>query len=71
MRRMKVADQMNIDASNKSNVEKEIALVANLCEISPEDVKELDMMDYVKLQEQLVNFSAPEPEKKQDGSARK
>lgn len=71
MRRMKVIDQMNVDSGGKNDVEKEIALIANLCEISPDDVKELDMMDYSKLQSQLINFSAPEPEKKQDGSAQK
>lgn len=71
MRRMKVVDQMNVTASNKSDAEKEISLIANLCEISPDDVKQLDCMDYAKLQEQLINFTAPEPKEKSDGSAQK
>lgn len=64
MRRVKVCDQLNVDDANKSVAEKEVELLANLCETSPDDIKQLDIMDYAKLQEQLVNFTKPEPKKK-------
>lgn len=63
IRRPKVADVMLLQKSQGEDAEKEVKLFANLCEISPEDVKELDMMDYAKLQEQYGNFIAPSPPK--------
>ncbi len=62
MRRPKVADTFLAQKSTKSDAEKELDLFANLCEVSPDDLKKLDMMDYGKLQDQYVNFMAPEPQ---------
>ncbi|WP_281680178.1 phage tail assembly protein [Synergistes jonesii] len=64
MRRPKVADVLLLQKQQGQEAEKEIKLFANLCEISPDDIGRLDMMDYAKLQEQYANFMAPEREKK-------
>ena len=63
MRRPKVADVILLQKQQGQEAEKEIKLFANLCEISPDDIGRLDMMDYAKLQEQYANFMAPEPRK--------
>lgn len=63
MRRPKVADVILLQKSQGEDAEKEVKLFANLCEVSPDDIRKLDMMDYVKLQEQYGNFIAPEPRK--------
>lgn len=67
LRRMKVADQMAAEKLKGNDAEKEIALLANLCEMSPDDIQQLDIMDYAKLQAQLVNFHTPEQEQKSSG----
>lgn len=56
MRRPKVRD---IRAANKvtgGNVEVEIAMFANLCEVTPEDINNLDMADYDALQKTYESF---------------
>lgn len=73
MRRPKVADTFLAQKSTKPDAEKELDLFANLCEVSPADIQKLDMMDYLKLQEQYGNFMAPEPQPptNSEGSAQK
>ena len=59
MRRPKVRDQILMEKSGmagKSAAEKEVLLFANLCEIAPGDVEELDMGDYRRLQEAYSAF---------------
>jgi hypothetical protein len=57
MRRPKVRDMLASDKMKaSSDAEKEIALFANLCEISPEEISNLDLKDYQKLQECYKNF---------------
>lgn len=57
MRRSKVKDRLAIAAmKNLSDEEKEIRLFANLCEVSPEVLKELDEVDYGALQKVYVGF---------------
>lgn len=63
MRRPKVADTVLFQKSQGTDADKEINLFANLCEVTPDDINQLDMMDYAKLQEQYGNFIAPEPPK--------
>lgn len=58
MRRPKVSDMMIADKAKGSEAEKEVSLFANLCEVSPEDVGQLDMSDYKKLQEIWQGFLA-------------
>lgn len=57
MREPTVADQLASSAMRGDDAAKEIALIANLCEISPDDVKKLTLRDYKKLQAAFVNFT--------------
>lgn len=55
VRRPKVRDQLA--ASKKTNEqEREIFLFANLCQLSPDDIQNLDMKDYGKLQRVYLDF---------------
>ncbi len=57
MRRSKVKDRLAIASmKNISDEEKEIRLFSNLCEVSPEVLKELDEVDYGALQKVYMNF---------------
>ena len=59
MRRPKVRDQLLLDKSGmvgKSQAEREVLLIANLCEVAPGNIEELDMADYKKLQETFGAF---------------
>jgi hypothetical protein len=59
MRRAKVRDQLLVDkasAAGKSAAEKEVLLFANLCEVAPEAISELDMADYKHIQDAYSDF---------------
>lgn len=56
MRRPKVRDFLAAERMNGSNGEKEIRTFANLCELSPEAIEDLDMADYKKLQDAYQGF---------------
>ena len=59
MRRPKVRDQLLLDKSGmvgKSQAEREVLFIANLCEVAPGNIEELDMSDYKKLQEAYGAF---------------
>ena len=56
MRRPLVRDRLVAEKTNGSEVEKEIRLIANLCEMAPQHIELLDLADYVKLQECLAGF---------------
>lgn len=57
MRRSKVKDRLLVaNMQNKSDEEKEILLFANLCEVSPEVIRELDEADYPAVQKVYMNF---------------
>lgn len=56
MRRPKVKDQLAADKSSGSNAEKEIRLFANLCEVEPSVIEELDLADYRRVQEVYGGF---------------
>jgi len=56
MREPTVADQMAADAYGGSDAQKELAAFANLCEVSPDDLKKLPMRDYKRLQKAFVSF---------------
>lgn len=55
MRRCKVKDR-RAAAKQKTAEEQEIALIANLCEVPPNVIDELDTVDYTKLQGMLAGF---------------
>ncbi len=56
MRRSKVKDRLAVASLKGSDEEKEIRLFANLCEVSPEVVQELDEVDYANVQKVYMSF---------------
>ena len=56
MRRPKVRDRLIAEKASGGEVEKELRLLANLCELPPTYLEHFDMCDYVKLQECLARF---------------
>lgn len=56
MRRPKVRDMMAAQKSGGSEAEMGMTLVANLCEIAPDDVLELDSIDWEKCETQVQAF---------------
>ncbi|MCP3968429.1 MAG: phage tail assembly protein [Lentisphaerae bacterium] len=58
MRRPTVGDYLAMDKMSGSDAEKELKLMASLCQQSPDDLMNLDMGDYLKLQEKLKSFSS-------------
>jgi hypothetical protein len=56
MRRPLVRDRLVAEKASGSEVEKEIRLIANLCEMAPQHIELLDLADYGKLQECLAGF---------------
>ncbi|ROS05670.1 tail assembly chaperone E/41/14-like protein [Sinobacterium caligoides] len=56
MRRPTVRDRLISERSQGTEMEKELRLLANLCELAPEYAEDLDMVDYLKLQEALSDF---------------
>lgn len=56
MREPTVADQLTADAMKGSDAEKEVAILANLCDVAPADIKTLKLRDYRKLQQAYLGF---------------
>ncbi|WP_320055619.1 phage tail assembly protein [Desulfuromonas thiophila] len=56
MRRMKVRDRLVVEKLGGSDIEKEVQLIANLCDVSRAVIEELDMQDYLRLQERYTSF---------------
>ncbi len=56
LRRPKVRDMLGVETASVSDAEKEINLFANLCEVTPEALMDLDMADYAKLQKAYQDF---------------
>ena len=56
MRRPKVRDMLASDKAGGTDAEKEIRTFANLCEVSPEAIGEMDMSDYKQLQKAYEGF---------------
>ena len=67
IRRSKVKDRLLVaKMKNASDEEKEIRLFANLCEVQPRIIEELDESDYAALQKAYMDFFkyegiSPEP----------
>lgn len=57
MRRAKVKDRLAADKKFSNLAEREINFFANLCDIPPSVVMELDESDYVKVAEAYSSFS--------------
>lgn len=56
MRRPKVRDDLAAAKSSGSDEDKALMLVANLCEVTTEDLLELDSADWAKLEKQVQDF---------------
>lgn len=56
MRRSKVRDRLAVIKMGGSDEEREIRLIANLCEVTPEVIEELFEKDYQKLQQEYLDF---------------
>ena len=57
MRRSKVKDRLIVAMmKSASDEEKEIRLFANLCEVDPKIIEELDESDYATLQKAYMDF---------------
>lgn len=57
MRRSKVKDRLAVaNMKNVSDEEKEILLFANLCEVAPDVIRELDEADYPAVQKVYMSF---------------
>ena len=61
MRRPKVADMLLADKLSGSDGDKEVRMFANLCEVTPETIEQLDLADYTKLQETYRAFLSSAP----------
>lgn len=58
MREPTVADQLASEAATGSDSAKEIAMIANLCQQAPDDIKQLTLRDYKKVQAAFLAFLA-------------
>lgn len=56
IRRPTVKDMRVARNSGKSDADQEIALIANLAQITPADVDSIDIADFVKVQKVLQGF---------------
>ncbi|GHT92117.1 hypothetical protein FACS1894122_05520 [Alphaproteobacteria bacterium] len=60
LRRPKVRDRLLVEKGNGSDAEKEVNFIANLASITPEEVQEIDLQDYAKIQDVLRGFLVPD-----------
>ena len=56
LREPTVGDQLASDEAKGSEATKEIVMLANLCQIAPDDIKRLTLKDYKKLQTAFLSF---------------
>jgi len=56
LRRPTVRDRLIAERTNGTNLEKEIRLIAALCDFAPTMIESLDMADYAQLQDALADF---------------
>lgn len=56
MREPTVADQLASEELKGTDAAKELMTLANLCQITPDDLKGLSLRDYKKLQEAFLGF---------------
>ena len=64
LRKPKVRDLLISDRKDMAESEREINLIANLAEIPVEAVQDLDLRDYMKIQNWLKDFLSPPMKKK-------
>jgi len=56
LRRPKVRDQLLAQKQGGSDAERELTLIANLADVAPQALHELDSQDYAALQRTLTGF---------------
>lgn len=56
MREPVVNDQLVMEEMSGSDALKELAMIANLCQVAPDDLKQLTLRDYKKVQKAFVGF---------------
>jgi hypothetical protein len=61
MRRPKVRDEVAFTKHSGDDADKTLQLLANLCEVTPEDLMELDSSDFGKLEAQFQDFKGARP----------
>lgn len=64
LREPKVRDLIAISRKNLSDLERDVHLLANLGEISTEAIENLEIADYLHIQNWLRDFLSPETEVK-------
>ncbi len=52
----KVRDRLVAEKTPGNSADKEVTFIANLCTVSPDVIMELDLADYVQLQEAVNHF---------------
>jgi hypothetical protein len=62
MRLPLVRDARIAENSGGTQVEKELRIIGNLCDLAPDDLDRLAMSDYALLQKQYVDFTSPRTE---------
>lgn len=62
MRRPKVRDEMAFTKAPGSQEDKALFLLASLCEVTLDDLLELDASDFSKLEEQYTAFKGARPQ---------
>ncbi len=60
MRRPTVADQLAFEDGKGSEAHRTVLMMANLCDVSPGSIKQLDVVDFAKLAEVLKGFNEPQ-----------
>ncbi len=58
MREPTVGDQERAGDSGGSDTQREIMLFSSLCEVSPDDIRNMGMRDYMRLQQAYTLFIA-------------
>jgi hypothetical protein len=56
LRRPTVGDNLAVQKAAATDAEREIRLLANLAEVTPETIHRMDLKDYGKLQSALASF---------------
>ena len=56
MREPTVGDQLASEETKGGEAAREITMLANLCQVTPDDIKRLTLRDYKKLQGAFVGF---------------
>lgn len=57
MREPTVADQENFQDAGRNDAAREISTFANLCEITPDEVRKLPLRDYMRMQASFALFT--------------